>query len=185
MALTQGELTRLDLEGCQILCVGAEIVADFLKHNETVIEAELYGCAIGARGAKTIAEALKHNETVELLELRSNPIGDEGGEALLDALAYNVCIGDIPLYNTNVVSESVAIIIYLTGTRNAILIPAVVRRASLFLIAARRTIAGAGHLSRFPKEIVKMIAMEVWASRKEPIWINALTESERTGKSEK
>jgi hypothetical protein len=76
-----------------------------------------------------------------------------------------------------------ATIEYLAGTRNAILIPAAVRRASLSLIAARRNIAGAGILAIFPKEIVKMIAMEVYATRKDPIWIDALSESECTGKS--
>jgi hypothetical protein len=83
--------------------------------------------------------------------------------------------------NNNNAPKLRATIMYLATTRNNILIPGVVRRASLFLIAARRNIADAGILAIFPKEIVKMIAMEVWATRKEPIWINSLTESERTG----
>ena len=82
-----------------------------------------------------------------------------------------------------VAPELHATIRYLAETRNKTLIPAAARQASLFLVAARRKIADAGSLAIFPKEIVKMIAMEVWATRKDPIWIDALSESERTGKS--
>jgi hypothetical protein len=47
---------------------------------------------------------------------------------------------------------------------------------ALYLIAARRVtpIADAGILSIFPKEIVKMIAMAVYATRKDPAWIKAV-----------
>ena len=64
---------------------------------------------------------------------------------------------------------------------NQILIPAAVRRASLYLVAARRSVANAGAIGIFPKEIVKMIAIKVWETRKDPIWIEALLELERTG----
>ena len=69
---------------------------------------------------------------------------------------------------------------YLTKTRNRVLIPAAARRASLYLIAARRAtpIADSGILAIFPKEIVKMIAMAVWATRKDPKWIEAVSSDE-------
>ena len=144
-------------------------------------EVGLYGCLIGSRGAKAIAESFKHNQTVEEMFLNGNQIGDEGAEALINALNYNVCI-IWPFFGANnIAPELQATIKYLTRTRNKILIPAAVCRASLCLIAARSNISTAGALAFFPKEIVKMIAMEVWATRKEPIWIDALTESERTG----
>ena len=174
---------ELNLGHCVIGADGAEIVAEFLKHDETVRKVWINDCRLGSRGAKAIAESLKHNWTVELLILYSNPIGDVGAEALLDALNHNVCIKAIRVFNNSVSPKFLATIKYLTRIRNAILIPAAVRCASLSLIAARRNIINAGTLAIFPKEIVKMIAMEVWATRKDPIWINALTESERTGES--
>ena len=178
----QGELVELHLNGRQIGDDGAEIVADFLKHDQTLKSVWFHTCCnIGPRGAKAIAESLKHNQTVEEMSLFRNQIGDEGAEALIEALSYNVCMKWL---DTSYVAPRLqATMKHLTETRNIILIPAAARRASLSLIAARRNIADVGLLAIFPKEIVRMIAMEVWATRKEPIWINALTESERTGES--
>jgi methionine aminopeptidase len=181
--LMTGELVELDVGWCDIGDDGAlaEVVAAFLVQDETVKKVYLYSCNIGPRGAKAIAEALKHNETVEEMSFYDNQIGDEGAEALIDALNYNVCMKWL---NAGHVALKLRMTIeYLTKTRNESLIPAAVRRASLSLIAARRNITDAGNLAVFPKEIVRMIAMEVWATRKDPIWINALTESERTGES--
>ena len=101
---------------------------------------------------------------------------------MISTLAYNVCIIAADNEGNNIAPHTEAIIEYLTKTRNVILIPAAVRRASLCLIAARHSIADAGPLGIFPKEIVKMIAMEVWATRMDPIWIGTLSEFERTGK---
>ena len=179
----RGELTELRLYDCQIGDDGAKIVADFLKHNRTLLEVFLYTCNIGPREAKAIAESLKHNKTIELLHLGDNPIGGEGAEALIEALNLNVCIEFLTVTDESAGPQLLATIKYLTETRNFALIPAAVRRTSLYLIAARCNIAGAGILAIFPKEIVRMIAMEVYATRKDPIWINALTESERMGRS--
>ena len=182
-ALMLSEQGLLDLHSCNIGDDGAEIVADFLAHDEAVGRVWLDGCYIGPRGAKAIAESLKQNETVESLHLSDNEFWDEGAEALIDALKYNVCMECLDIREDNIIDspELYATIEYLSETRNKILIPAAVRRASLFLIAARRNITDAGNLAVFPKEIVKMIAMEVFATRKDPIWINVLTESEHTG----
>ena len=177
-SLMRGELTTINFNACSIGVDGAEIVADFLKHDETVKMVYLGYCKIGPRGAKAIAESLKHNQTVEEMSLFRNEIGDEGAEALIEALNCNVCM---KWFHFRIAQKFQETIMYLTQTRNTILIPAAVRHASLSLIAARRNIADAGNLAVFQKEIVKMIAMEVWATRKEPIWINALSESERTG----
>ena len=179
--LMRGELTDLGLNHSAIGDDGAEIVANFLKHDETVRTVSLFNCNIGPRGAEAIAESLKHNQTVEYLNLYANPIGDERAEALINTVNYNVCIIWLFVGANNIAPELQATLEYVTETRNKNLIPAAVCRASLFLIAARRNIADAGNLTIFLKEIVKMIAMEVWATRKDPIWISALTESERTG----
>jgi hypothetical protein len=148
---------------------------------------DLFSCNIGLHGVKAIAESLKHNQTLEEMYLFLNPIGGKGAEALIEALNYNVCMGFLTVTDESVgpklQSKLQATMKYLTETRNQILIPAAVRRASLYLIAARRNIADAGNLAMFPNEIVKMIAMDVYATRKDPIWIDALTESESMGRS--
>ena len=182
MAL-RGELMELIFHYCKIGDDGVEIVADFLKHDETVRVVNLAVCSIGLHGVNVIAESLKHNQTVEIANFEWNQIGDEGAGALMEALNYNVCTKKLIIYTYSIAPKLWAIIQYLTKTLNKILVPAAVRRASLCLIAARNNIADAGTLATFPKEIVKMIAMEVYGTRNEPIWLNALSESERTGES--
>jgi hypothetical protein len=155
---------------------GAVTVAAFLTVNDTVERVHLYRSNIGPRGAKAIADAVKRNKKLQYLNLINNQIGDQGADALIDALNHNVCL--VGLYvNNKLALELIATIEYLTKTRNAVLIPAAARRASLYLIAARRAtpIADSGALAIFPKEIVKMIAMEVWVTRKDPAWIRSVS----------
>jgi hypothetical protein len=174
--LMRGELKELYLSGCWIGDDGAVTVAAFIKVDDTLEKVWLWSNNIGPRGAEALADALKCNKKVWYLSLNGNHIGDDGAEALLDALSHNVCLTVLYVYNNNIAPESEATIKYLTETRNAILIPAAVRRASLYLIAARRAtpIADAGILSIFPKEIVRLIAMAVWATRKDPKWIEVV-----------
>ena len=178
-ALMRNELTELHIGGWTITADGAKVVAEFLEINDTVLQVNVNSCYIRLRGAKAIAEALKQNRTVEELNIVYNQIGNEGGAMLIEALHFNVCITTLECFSNGF--EAIATISYLIKTRNRILIPAVVRGAALCLITARRNIADAGDFAIFPKEIVKLIAMEVWATRKDPIWIQSLSESERTG----
>ena len=180
----RGELTDLYLNACGIGDDQAIIVAEFLKLDERVLAVHLRDCRIGQRGVEAIAEALRLNDKVEYLSLVDNELGDEGAEIIIDALSHNVCVKKIFIWANGIASKTETAIEYLTFTRNAVLIPAAVRCASLFLIAARSNIADARSLSIFPKEIVRMIAMKVWATRKDSAWIEALSEPERTGKEE-
>jgi hypothetical protein len=147
--LLLGEVTVLDLGACRIGDDGAAIVAAFLKDDDTLEVIWLSFCSMGPRGAMTIADAMKQNKTVRFLDLGGNRLGEEGGRAFIQAFNYNVCIVWLNVPNNNIAPESMATIKYLTETRNRILIPAAVRRASLYLIAARRTtpIANAGILA--------------------------------------
>ena len=181
----RGQLSELNLElreggGDE----GAKIVAAFLKHDKTCKKVNLNGWNIEWRGGRAIADALKHNSTVRDLSISFNPIGEVGVEAFIASLDHNVCISNLWLPSSSTTAESAATIEYLIEIRNRILIPDVVRRASLCLIAFRRTIAGAGNLAVCPKEIVKMVAMQVWATRKDPQWLDVLSQAERTGKSD-
>lgn len=175
----RGVLTLLFVEDCEINDSGAKIFAQFLKRNATVRTVYLFGCNIGLEGVKAVAEALKLNQTVETLGFEFAGVEDQGAEVLINALNYNVCITTLIVDHNKIASQSMSVLKYLTTTRNETLIPSAVRRASICLISARRTIADAGILAIFPKEIVKMIAMEVWATRKDSEWIAGLLESER------
>ena len=179
----RGELATLNFDWW-IGSDGAEIVADFLKHDETVRKVYVNSCNIGPREIKAIAESLKHNQTLWYLDLLGNPIRDEGAEALIEALAHNVCMKVLNMIANRTAPKLRATIEFLTQTRNELLIPDAARRASLSLIAARRNIADAGVLAIFPKEIVKMIAMQVWAMRKDPIWIETVSNAENLTRQE-
>ena len=182
VAATKGLLMQVNLIGCEIGDQGAEIVAEFLQRNSSVISFALHMCKIGPRGAYAIAEAIKHNRTVKWLDVNNNQILDEGAEALIEAFEHNVCITWLNVFSNRISPDAEAKIEYLADTRNKTLIPAAVRRASLFFITACRTTNDAGTLACLPKEIVKMIAIEVWTTRFDPVWIKALSESERTGR---
>ena len=179
--LMRGELEWLNLGYCQLGDDGAVKVAAFIKVNDTVEKVWLSNNSIGPRGAKAIADALKHSKKVWYLSLGGNQIGDEGGDAFIDALSHNVSITALYVNGNNIAPESMATIEYLTQTRNHVLIPAAAaRRASLYLIAARcaTPIADAGDFAIFPKEIVRLIAMAVYATRKDPKWIDAVSSDE-------
>ena len=183
--LKQGKATEIGLEYCEIGDDGLEIIARFLKGNETVKKIHLRYSNIGLRGIKALTDALKHNKSVEHLDIAFNDIGEEGAEALIDVLNENVCLLDMWVSGNGFSPESISIIKHLTQLRNQMSIPNAVRSASLCLIAARRrTISGAGDFEIIPIEIVKMIARQVWDTRKDPIWIEALSAAEPTAKLE-
>ena len=175
----RGELLVLNLWNRPIGDDGAVTVAAFLMDDEIVLHVDLLDCTIGPRGGRAIAEALKRNKTVEVLELEVYQLVDESALALIDALNYNTRLKVLNVWANSITLQSNATIRYLTETRNKVLIPAAVRSATLCIIAARRTIANAGYFADFPKEIVKMIAMQVWATRKDPIWIRAVSSVEQ------
>ena len=173
----KNKLTKLDFFMCPIRDAGAEIVSEFLQHNETVTQVHLRSCKIGSRGAKAIAGSFKHNTTVRYVDVRENEIDEESVKAVIEALNDNACIKEICLWGNRIAFESHASIQYLTETRNAISIPAIVRRASLSLIVARREVENSGDLLILPKEIVKMIAIKVWETRRDSKWIEALSDA--------
>jgi hypothetical protein len=179
-ALMRGELKLLNFAWCEIGDDGAVKVAAFIIVDDTLEEVYLSGNNIGPRGAMAIADALKENKKVWYLRLNGNQIGDQGADAIIDALSRNVGLTRLLIFGNNIAPESEATIEYLTRSRNKTRIPAAVRRTSLYLIAARRAtpFTDAGILSIFPKEIIKMIAMAVWATRKDPKWIEAVSSDE-------
>lgn len=60
--------------------------------------------------------------------------------------------------------------------RNKNFVPVAVRHAALLLIGIRQSNSadGMGAFAVCPKDVVKLIAMQVWATRTDPIWIESL-----------
>ena len=60
--------------------------------------------------------------------------------------------------------------------RNMEEIPAAVRRAALFIVGVCRStnFDEMGDFAIFPVEVLRLIAQAVWATRKDPKWIDAL-----------
>ena len=193
-SLRHGKLIQLNLRGSwsHLRDQGAITLAQFLYWNTTLKSLNLEKGNVTDLGASAFAIAIKYNRTLEELCLLCNRLTDEGRRSLIFALGHNVSICKLVTANrmiryVNLVGPSnkrpsndpEKMINYLVETRNAILIPAAVRRASLYLIWARLNVHSAGQLGIFPKELIRMISIELWATRKDPIWLKALTDQEK------
>jgi Leucine Rich repeat len=74
---------RTDLEsGVQFEYQGLRIIAQVLKHNQTITTLYLNNTNIGVQGLRIIAEALNHNQSITRLYLDNTNIGDEGCRAI-------------------------------------------------------------------------------------------------------
>ena len=173
-AVGRGDLTELRLGFHALGNDEADIIARFLKENNTVTKVLLWRNAIGPRGAKAIADALKDNRTVKVVDFFKNHIGEQGAEALIEALHHNVCLTCVYLGNSGVFPKFKAAIEYFTETRNAKLVPAAVRRAVLCFLLLHRKAPGGSCLALVPRDLVSLIARLVWASRSDPQWIKAV-----------
>ena len=180
-SLMRGEpLKRLNLNDRGIYDIGVVVVAEYLGGNDSVTHVGLWGNRFGPAGARALADLFTRNWTIRNVNISNNQIGNEGAEALIGALNYNVCITEILVHENGISPEIMSRLKYLTETRNNVCVPAAVRCAALYLIAARRRSSNyeeIGQLAIFPKELVKMIAIRVWETRKDPKWIEAVKPS--------
>ena len=187
-ALLRGELNGLDLGNLggdhygghygRISVAEIGVLADWLKHNRTLSRLRLCFNHLHLSHVNLIANALKSNNTLVALDLSNNSLlNNDSLLAIIDALKFNVRIQVIDL-DVRYESHSHLTMIYdLTRKRNKYLIPRAVRRAALLLIGIRLSndFEGMGAFAVCPKEIVKMISMEVWATRMDLNWIDAVT----------
>ena len=175
----RGKLKTLSFIGCDLGdAEAATTIADFIKSDNVVDHLSLYSTNLSLTGMCAIADALKHNQTVYLVSLTSNwSLHDQGYQMLIDALNHNACIRQVDNDATPILRATID---YLTQTRNGILIPAAARRAALCLIAIRRGPGNErmGDFAKFPREIVQMIAVNVYATRTDPIWIETVSNDE-------
>jgi len=83
-------LTILSLSNCTCNDEGAQILANVLSTNSTLLEVHFNFNNLTDAAAFPIASALKlHNKTLRNLRLDENEIGYDGVQALLEALQYN------------------------------------------------------------------------------------------------
>lgn len=72
------------------LCIAVSSIANLLQKNSTITDIGLEDNAICDGGAKMLADALKHNNTVQTLKLQGNDIQAEGTlEAINEMLRKN------------------------------------------------------------------------------------------------
>ena len=180
----RGQLWRLNLYPFPITEQGARIVADFSSSKHcTIGKLYLNLKELGPLGVQIIADMLKQSRTVEIFGF----FGEPGNifETIIDILHYNVCIRKVYFQSsdTHISGASQSRIQFLTEKRNAQLIPEIVRSAALLLVATRASseYEGMGCLALLDKNVIKLIAKEVWATNRDPIWIKALSKAEQTG----
>lgn len=149
----------------------AVLLAEALKSNRSLRLLNLDGNFIEDEGAARFAEALKINASLKALYLAGNRIWEQGAVHLADALEMNASLTQLYVSTSN--KELTRTFDELVN-RNKRLV-SMVRFAALFLIGIRNgaTHAGMGAFGRLPKEVVKMIAMRVWATCGQPEWIRA------------
>ena len=192
-------LTRLDLSMNALGNEGAIALTDGLKNNNTLRKLLLFECGISVDGAEAIADLLQYNLGLTHLNLSHNELGEDGILALANSLKHNTSLKKLDVDNIcllngedpfiDALEHNVSLLklsrfptrerdtIDALLLRNKEEIPAAVRRAALFIIGVCQStnFDGMGDFAIFPKDVVSLIAQAVWATRKDPIWIEALS----------
>ena len=149
---------------------GAFALASLLQNDSPLQCLNLMDKDITEAGLKALTNALKQNQNLQSLNGWSYP--GEGREmhdsAFLDALQSNVTLIELGGIGSSEIKRLLL--------RNKDLVPAAVRRAALFLIGIRRStdFEEMGDFSVFPIDIVRLIAQKIWATRRDPAWIQAV-----------
>ena len=94
---------KINFHNSQIQGEYAQVIAEALKSNTTLICIGLTRNAIDDDGVIAIAEALKPNKTLKILDLSHNyAIGDKGAEAIAEMLGKNKTLIGIDLQGTSI-----------------------------------------------------------------------------------
>ena len=159
---------------CHLDDTHAAIIAEFLLHDDTMSAVNLSFNQMGPEGGRALAKSLETNRSVRTLWLASNRLGEKCAIDFINAFRRNVVVTHLNLSDNGMSADSLSQIELLVQ-RN-LRIPKAVQSLIFFLIGVRQgsNRAGMGLLGEFPKEIIKMVAIEIWATRKDPKWIDAL-----------
>eukprot|EP00039_Didymoeca_costata_P009749 m.129961 g.129961 ORF g.129961 m.129961 type:complete len:1486 (-) comp14589_c0_seq4:516-4973(-) len=94
-------ITTLNLQGNNILDVGAKALMSGLQQNDRVTYVDLRKNRIGSRGALSIGQALQNNNILVYLDLSNNKISGEGGKSIGKGIAGNKSLTVLKLGNNN------------------------------------------------------------------------------------
>ena len=169
-------LQKLTMQYCEVKSHSLAAMAEYLKMSRWK-ELRLVEIICESPVFFIFAEALKESRTLEILTLQLSDMerhpysfGADEEAAFIDALSHNVTLTELIINGGRNATIGNLLL------RNKNLIPAVVRRAALFLIGIRRSTndEGMGDFAVFPKDVVRLLAQAVWATRRDPVWIQAL-----------
>ena len=167
-------LLSLELSMCSIADDQVVALASLLENGSHLEMLNLEHNNIQVTGMKALANSLKCNQHLKSLYLRGNPGPDRSGvaESFINAFANNVTLLELDFFSHELKSPQIKALLL----RNKEQIPAVVRSAALLLIVIRQSadVEEMGDFAVFPKDIIRLIAQTVWATRRDPIWIQAL-----------
>ena len=183
-------------------------LSEGLQQNSSLRLLRLYSDnSIGSDGFAALANAMKHHTGLQSLDITKLAMHESDFASFIDALKTNRTLEDLIIgseeiatsfpYIVDLLQHNVSLLTYGDPSfdhpnpqeierlllRNKILIPAAARRTALFLIGIRRSTnyEGMGDFNVFPKDIVRLIAQTVWATRKDPIWIQAIPDPGAAG----
>ena len=174
-------LRSLRLWGSAFRDISASIIADYLKQNQILSTFELAIQDLSVDGMLVIANALGTNHTLKDLRYDiARDISILPQEELNNAFIH-VLNSNLTLTNVKHRHQNPKPLRQLLARNKCLIIAA--RHSCLFLIGIRRStnFEGMGDFAVFPKDIVRLIAQTVWATRKDPIWIQAIPDPGAAG----
>lgn len=180
-ALIESEKCCLKILDASATAIGDVGVARLAKTLElgTLKLLDLSRCQFGCSGAARLAEALCVNSSLIQLHIWHNNITRNGVRELVDALKVNGCLLEFGFdFHDFGYGEQVKALL----ERNHNLV-STARSAALFLIGIRcgTNLQGMGDLGRLSKDVVILIAKQVWATRGQREWIQAALETKLPG----
>lgn len=145
-------------------------LCDALKVNCTLKSLDLDFSNIHDMQITNLCESLKINKSLEEISLNNNKITSV--KPIIEMLKYNIVLKEISLINNSVDNFKEQVFIKLSRNKK---IQKIIIKVIIFLIGVRQYATkdpyGIGYFIWFPKEIVKMIAKEIWKTRGDTEWL--------------
>ena len=178
----------LNLSSCGFGDDAAVAFAEMLKWNTGLEILTLCDNEISSAGNLALARAVGGNRSLKRLRFGSflKATDSSVDDAFVEMLAQNVCLTGLGLdyfREGEIPSEFLTVngLRYKPFLHRNERITDAVRHAALLLIGICRSATnfdGMGAFAVCPKDVVRLIAMQLWATRTDPIWIQALPEIE-------
>lgn len=118
-AIIKKQCTQLFLRRNQITPIGAVMLADTLRNNNTLEELHLTHNQISDKGIQALAQALgTNNNTITQLALGWNKITDTGAKYLAEMMKTNTKLLRIGLFNNEIGDQGVRVLARVLETHN-------------------------------------------------------------------